>query len=105
SVYESTPIDSITSKTIHTVDTISPHESVASSTQSNSSAKNVADALYEIPAEKRTALPPLSAKGPEYVVNTTTASGFFPRLIAPITRRQRSKKALIITLLLLSLLL
>ena len=106
SLDEGTPTDSITSKTIPTVDTISPHESVASSTLSNSDAQNVADALDEIPAEKRTVLPPLSAKGPQNVVDTlTTAPGFFPRLIASITRRPRSKKALIITLLLLSLLL
>src|SRR5438105_8005622 len=106
SLDEGTPTDSITSKTIPTVDTISPHESVASSTLSNSDAQNVADALDEIPAEKRTVLPPLSAKGLQNVVDTlTTAPGFFPRLIASITRRPRSKKALIITLLLLSLLL
>ena len=106
SLDEGTPTDSITSKTISTVDTIPPQESMASSTPSNSSAQNVADALDEIPAEKRTVLPPLSAKGPQNVVDTlTTAPGFFPRLIASITRRPRSKKALIITLLLLSLLL
>ncbi|TMC24218.1 MAG: DUF4012 domain-containing protein [Chloroflexi bacterium] len=106
SLDEGTPTDSITSKTISTVDTIPPQESVASSTLDNSSAQNVADALDEIPAEKRTVLPPLSAKGPQNVVDTlTTAPGFFPRLIASITRRPRSKKALIITLLLLSLLL
>jgi len=106
SLDEGTPTDSITSKTISTVDTIPPQESMTSSTLSNSSAQNVADALDEIPAEKRTALPPLSDKGAQNVVDTlTTAPGFFPRLIAPITRRPRSKKALIITLLLLSLLL
>src|SRR6266487_4676367 len=103
---EGTPTDSITSKTISTVDTIPPQESMASSTLSNSSAQNVADALDEIPTEKRTPLPPLSAEGAQNVVDTlTTAPGFFPRLIAPITRRPRSKKALIITLLLFSLLL
>ena len=106
SLDEGTPTDSITSKTISTVDTIPPQESMASSTLSNSSAQNVADAFDEIPTEKPTALPPLSAKGPQNVVDTlTTVSGFFPRLIAPITRRPRSKKALIITLLLFSLLL
>ena len=106
SLDEGTPTDSITSKTISTVDTIPPQESMASSTPSNSSAQNVADALDEIPAEKRTALTPLSDKGAQNVVDTlTTAPGFFPRLIAPITRRPRSKKALIMTLLLLSLLL
>ena len=103
---EGTPTDSTTSKAISTVDTIPPQESMTSSTLSNSSAQNVADALDEIPAEKRTALPPLSDKGAQNVVDTlTTAPGFFPRLIAPITRRPRSKKALIITLLLFSLLL
>ena len=106
SLDEGTPTDSITSKTISTVDTIPPQESVASSTLDNSSAQNVADALDEIPAEKRTALTPLSDKGAQNVVDTlTTAPGFFPRLIASITRRPRAKKALIITLLLLSLLL
>src|SRR6266566_7771720 len=105
SLDEGTPTDSITSKTISTVDTIPPQESVASSTLDNSSAQNVADAFDEIPAEKRAALPPLSAKGPQNVVDTTTAPGFFPRLIAPIMHRPRSKKAWIITLLLLSLLL
>src|SRR6266566_3693654 len=103
---EGTPTDSITSNTTSTVDTIPPQESIASSVLSNSSAQNVADALDEIPAEMRTALSPLSAKGPQNVVDTlTTAPGFFPRLLAPITRRPRSKKALIITLLLFSLLL
>src|SRR2546423_10030162 len=105
SLDEGTPTDSITSKTTSTVDTIPPQESMVSSTLSNSSAQIGADALDEIPTEKRTELPPLSAKGPQNVVDTTIARGFFPRLIAPITRRPRSKKALIITLLLLSLLL
>src|SRR6266699_5374030 len=106
SLDEGTPTDSITSNTTSTVDTIPPQESMASSTLSNSDAQNVAVALDEIPAEKRTVLPPLSAKGPQNVVDTlTTAPGLFPRLIASITRRPRSKKALIITLLLLSLLL
>src|SRR6266566_3928555 len=106
SLDEGTPTDSITSNTTSTVDTIPPQESMASSTLSNSDAQNVADALDEIPAEKRTVLPPLSAKGPQNVVDTlTTAPGFFPRLLAPIMHRPRSKKAWIITLLLLSLLL
>src|SRR5437764_6480080 len=78
SLDEGTPTDSITSKTISTVDMIPPQECEASSIPSNSSAQNVADAFDEIPAEKRAALPPLSAKGPQNVVDTlTTVPGFF----------------------------
>jgi len=106
SLDEGTPTGSITSNTTSTVDTIPPQESMPPSTQSNNSAQNGADALDKIPTEKRTALPPLSAKDTQNVVDTlTTAPGFCPRLLAPITRRPRSKKALIITLLLFSLLL
>ena len=106
SLDEDTPTDSITSKPLSTVDTIPSQESTTSSTLSNSSPQNVADALDETPTEKPTTLPSPSAKGVQNVADTsTTGADFFPRLIAAISRRPRSKKNQIIALLLFSLLL
>lgn len=102
---EGTPTASITSQTIPAVDTISPQESTAPSTLSNSSTPNVADALDETLTETPAALPSPSAKGEQNEADTsTTTAGPFPRLKAAITR-PRSKKTLVITLLLLALLL
>ena len=106
SLDEGTPTGINTSEPVTTVDTIPSQESTTSSTLSNSSTQNVADALDETPTEERTTLPPPGAKGVQNVADTsTTSADFFPRLIAAISHRPRSKKNLIIALLLFSLLL
>jgi len=127
SLDEGSPTDSITTSMVPAVDSIPPEESVVPGTVNDNGTQDVVDAVDETPTEKYGALRPQSSDGMQngeealegapqqegigtplggtQAAKTAPAAGFFPRLIASITHRPQSKKALIITLLLFSLLL
>src|SRR2546425_358584 len=127
SLDEGSPTDSITTSMVPGVDSIPPEESVVPGTVNDNGTQDVVDPVDETPAEKYGALRPQSSDGMQngeealegapqqegigtplggkQAAKTAPAADFFPRLIASITHRPQSKKALIITLLLFSLLL
>src|SRR3989442_3738588 len=114
SLDEASPTDSITTSMVPAVDSIPPEESVVPGTVNDNGTQDVVDAVDETPTEKHgeEALEGAPQQegigtplGGTQAAKTAPAAGFFPRLIASITHRPQSKKALIITLLLFSLLL